>query len=69
MNMKNKYLTKNQVIAGFVESYFDLLNKWDAVPKDIPAKQEAWNNFVDFLKKAGDVNPASNWCQPKFISR
>lgn len=65
--MKNKYLTKVEVERMFKEEFKENLIKWNTMPTDKPAKRMAWNNFVDYLKRDGEVSEFTDWTQPRFI--
>lgn len=60
-----KKITKAQALQQFKYNWKveTLRTKWN---KDLVAKREAWNNFVDALNKEGWVsdNQAMNWAQP-----
>ena len=67
MFRKKEYCTKSQVIDMYKELYGDLLNgQWK---HDKPARQQSWNDFVDSLRKGGEINPNADWMQPAFICK
>lgn len=56
-----KLLTKKEVLERFKRE------ELPHIPKDdIPAKCEAWNNYVDMLEKEKEVNPNRSrlWANP-----
>lgn len=59
-----RYLTKKEVIEVFKSEFKAFLLRYNT---DIPAKCQAWNDYIDSLKKDNEINPKSDWMQPKFI--
>lgn len=60
-----KYYTKKQIESLFKQVYENELK--GLFKHDKPAKRQAWNDYIDYLKKDGTINPNSDWVQPKFI--
>lgn len=60
-------LTYRQVVQAFTREVMPTIRKkyeQDGIP-DKPARREAWNNFVDYLAKDGQVSEKSyDWPQP-----
>lgn len=62
-------LNKSQVDSSFINFILpEIKNQYeqDGI-KDIPARCEAYNNYVDGLQKAGEIteNQANKYCIPK----
>ena len=54
-------MTKKEALEQFNDYILPLIPK-----NDVPAKCEAWNDFVDSLQKGGDITErqASTWANP-----
>lgn len=53
--MNNKYLTYQQVLISFKETYKDELKT-----NDLPLKRQLWNDYIDFLEKDGAIEDTKN---------
>ena len=66
-------MTKVQVVREFEEYVLPLVVEQferDGI-RDIPARREAWNNYVDHLYRKGYVTgyQADNWVHPACCNR
>lgn len=71
----NKFLTYSQVVQMYRNEVLPGVIKRYEIPHlehtghsriDVPARQEAWNNFTDYLCKDGQITRKQydNWCLP-----
>jgi hypothetical protein len=65
-------MKKQDIVERFVESVLPLVHeKYESNGRtDYPARREAWNDYVDFLCKSGEVteHQAATWVQPAFCN-
>ena len=56
-----------EAVKMFQKEYESDLKKFK---KDIPAKSEMWNNWIDAMNKEGEISDddADSWDQPKFVT-
>jgi hypothetical protein len=61
-------MNKATVVSMFKESFMSAINAEEKKTggKDMPMRREAWNNYIDMLRKDGKITEKQymNWDQP-----